>query len=229
MPGTDEARGGAGPPIRLTADAIERRLRDGPGWSRPRDPVAVAVGAALARRRQARGLSQMGLADLVGCDHSTIARWEAGRRTPTIPHLLTLARALGCRPGALLPDEWAVGSGQSRSEARAADGAAARRSVVRPTPSPLPLVRPPAHCPLPTAHYPKGGPMPQTTDVEIGGAGYMLAPGTYRREQDGLPEGRPGRVVVRDFFGGQRRAVQLERDRGWDGLGVGPAYDGQTK
>jgi hypothetical protein len=69
--------------------------------------------------------------------------------------------------------------------------------------------------------------MPQTTDVEIGGAGYMLAPGTYRREQDGLPEGRPGRVAVRDFFGGQRRAFQLERDRGWDGLGVGPAYDGQ--
>lgn len=69
----------------------------------------------------------------------------------------------------------------------------------------------------------------QPTDVEIAGAGYMLAPGTYRREQDGLPEGRPGRIVVRDFFGGQRRAFQLERDRGWDGAGVGPAYDGQAK
>jgi ribosome-binding protein aMBF1 (putative translation factor) len=104
MPGTNEPRG-AGPAPRLTAEAIERRLRDGPGWNRPRDPVAVAVGAALARRRQQRGLSQMELADLVDCNHSAIARWEAGRRTPTIAHLLALARALGCRPEALLPDE----------------------------------------------------------------------------------------------------------------------------
>ena len=67
----------------------------------------------------------------------------------------------------------------------------------------------------------------QTTDIEIAGAGYMVAPGTYRRGQDGTPEGRTGRVVVRDFFGGQHRALQLERDRGWDGHAVGPAYDGQ--
>lgn len=70
--------------------------------------------------------------------------------------------------------------------------------------------------------------MPAPTDVIIAGAGYMVAPGTYSRTQDGLPEGRTGRVAVRDFFGGQRRAYQLERDRGWDAPGVGPAYGGQA-
>ena len=99
------AAAGGAPSVRLTAAAIERRLRDGPGWQEPRDPVAVAVGAAIARRRRARGWSQMDLAERVDCDHSAIARWEAGRRTPTIAHLLALARALGCPAGALLPDE----------------------------------------------------------------------------------------------------------------------------
>ena len=69
----------------------------------------------------------------------------------------------------------------------------------------------------------------QATDVTIGGAGYMVAPGSYGRTQDGMAEGRTGRIVMRDFFGGQRRALQLERDRGWDAAGVGPAYFGQAK
>jgi hypothetical protein len=34
-------------------------------------------------------------------------------------------------------------------------------------------------------------------------------------------------VVLTDFYGGQRRALQLERDRGWDAVGVGPALGGQ--
>ena len=69
--------------------------------------------------------------------------------------------------------------------------------------------------------------MVQATDVTIDGAGYMVAPGSYGRTQDGMAEGRTGRIVMRDFFGGQRRAFQLERDRGWDAAGVGPAYGGQ--
>jgi len=69
--------------------------------------------------------------------------------------------------------------------------------------------------------------VPQATDVTIDGAGYMVAPGTYQRLQDGAPEGRTGRIVVRDFFGGQRRALQLERDRSWDSVGVGPCFGGQ--
>ena len=69
--------------------------------------------------------------------------------------------------------------------------------------------------------------MPPTTDVQIAGVGYMLAPGGYHRASDGVPEGRARRVVLRDFFGGQRRAFQLERDRGWDGLSVHGAFGGQ--
>ncbi len=69
--------------------------------------------------------------------------------------------------------------------------------------------------------------MPQTTDIRIAGAGYMLAPGRYHRSSDGVAEGRARRVVLRDFFGGQRRAFQLERDRGWDGLAVHGAFGGQ--
>jgi hypothetical protein len=69
--------------------------------------------------------------------------------------------------------------------------------------------------------------MSQTTDIVLDGAGYMVVPGSYRRMQDGLPEGRTGRISLSDFFGGQRRALQLERDRGWDAEGVGPTLFGQ--
>ncbi|MGB3328305.1 MAG: hypothetical protein WBA46_05070 [Thermomicrobiales bacterium] len=74
--------------------------------------------------------------------------------------------------------------------------------------------------------------MGQTTDIVLDGAGYMLvgdggASAAYVRAQDGIAEGRTGRIQVRDFFGGQRRAFQLERDRGGDGLAVGPTLGGQ--
>ena len=69
--------------------------------------------------------------------------------------------------------------------------------------------------------------MTQSTDVVLADDGYMVAPGTYRRMSDGVAEGGPGRIVLRDFVGGQRRAIQLEAERGWDSEGVGPALFGQ--
>ncbi len=69
--------------------------------------------------------------------------------------------------------------------------------------------------------------MSETTDISLDNAGYMLTPGAYQRSQDGMAEGRTGRIVMQDFFGGQHRALQLERDRGWAGIGTGPALDGQ--
>ena len=69
--------------------------------------------------------------------------------------------------------------------------------------------------------------MTQSTDVVLAGDGYMVAPGTYRRMSDGVAEGTPGRIVLRDFVGGQRRAIQLEAERGWDSEGVGPVLFGQ--
>jgi hypothetical protein len=64
-------------------------------------------------------------------------------------------------------------------------------------------------------------------DITINGDGYMVVPGSYRRGSDGPPEARPGSLSLVDFVGGQRRALQLERDRGWDAVGVGPALGGQ--
>ena len=69
--------------------------------------------------------------------------------------------------------------------------------------------------------------MPQTTDIVLAGDGYMLVPGTYRRMTDGAAEGTPGVIVQRDFVGGQRRAIHLENERGWDSEGVGPVLFGQ--
>lgn len=69
--------------------------------------------------------------------------------------------------------------------------------------------------------------MPQVGDIELAGNPYMLVPGAYRRMADGPPEGRTGRIVISDFVGGQRRALQLERDVSWDAAGVGPAFFGQ--
>ncbi|MGI8485495.1 MAG: hypothetical protein ACR2OU_14680, partial [Thermomicrobiales bacterium] len=71
--------------------------------------------------------------------------------------------------------------------------------------------------------------MPQATDIVLDGAGYMVATGasSYTRAQDGMAEGRTARIQIRDFFGGQHRAFQLERDRGGDSLAIGPAYGGQ--
>ncbi len=64
-------------------------------------------------------------------------------------------------------------------------------------------------------------------DVRIDGAGYMVKAGTYRREQDGVAESRLARVRMNDFYGGQQRAAQLERDKIWRGVAAWPAYDSQ--
>ncbi len=69
--------------------------------------------------------------------------------------------------------------------------------------------------------------MTATSDISLDGIGYMVIPGSYRREGDGAPDTRSGEVTQTDFYGGQRRALHLERDRGWDAVGVGPALGGQ--
>lgn len=66
-----------------------------------------------------------------------------------------------------------------------------------------------------------------TGSVTIDGVGYVVQGGGYRRESDGPPPSRAQRVVHADFYGGQRRAIRLEDDRGWDAVGVGPALGGQ--
>ncbi len=68
------------------------------------DAIAAGIGARLERARTERGLSQHGLARLIGVERPTVCRWERGLRIPSIPALLRVAAALAVPPSALLPD-----------------------------------------------------------------------------------------------------------------------------
>jgi ribosome-binding protein aMBF1 (putative translation factor) len=56
----------------------------------------AAIADDVATRREARGLSQHELAELVGTTQSAIARLETGGRPPRIDTLLRIAEALDC-------------------------------------------------------------------------------------------------------------------------------------
>jgi ribosome-binding protein aMBF1 (putative translation factor) len=79
---------------RPTAEALERireRLaRAEDGW------FFAQVADQVASQRQARGLSQVELAELCGTTQSAIARLESGGRPPRIDTLLRVANALDC-------------------------------------------------------------------------------------------------------------------------------------
>ena len=79
---------------RMNKGALERlqeRIRTADrGW------FFAAVADKVAERRQARGLSQRELAELVGTTQSAIARLERGGRPPRIYTLLRIADALEC-------------------------------------------------------------------------------------------------------------------------------------
>jgi transcriptional regulator with XRE-family HTH domain len=63
---------------------------DEDGW------LFAAIASQVAEQRQARGLSQKELAELVGTTQSAIARLESGGRPPRIDTLLRIANALDC-------------------------------------------------------------------------------------------------------------------------------------
>ena len=50
--------------------------------------------AELKRQREGAGLSQVRLAERVGCDHPTVSRYECGTRRPSLPMAVKLAAAL---------------------------------------------------------------------------------------------------------------------------------------
>jgi len=72
-------------------ERLQERIRTADrGW------FFAAVADKVAERRQDRGLSQRGLAELVGTTQSAIARLERGGRPPRIDTLLRIADALDC-------------------------------------------------------------------------------------------------------------------------------------
>jgi len=54
------------------------------------------IGGRVVALRKRLGMSQRKLAKRSGVSQATLSRLENGERTPTIPDLLKLARALGC-------------------------------------------------------------------------------------------------------------------------------------
>jgi transcriptional regulator with XRE-family HTH domain len=62
-------------------------------------------GVALKRARQARGVSQEKLAELVSLSGRTVQRIEAGAVNVPFTTLLRLRRALGCPITSLFPSE----------------------------------------------------------------------------------------------------------------------------
>jgi len=72
-------------------ERLQERIRTADrGW------FFAAIADKVAERRQAKGLSQRELAEIVGTTQSAIARLERGGRPPRIDTLLRIADALEC-------------------------------------------------------------------------------------------------------------------------------------
>lgn len=63
------------------------------------------IGERVRLFRLNRGLTQVGLADAVGIDETSLRAIEAGRRAPSLDVLARLAEELDVDPGSLLSDE----------------------------------------------------------------------------------------------------------------------------
>ncbi len=74
-------------PLERLRERIATRDR---GW------FFAAIAEKVSEQRNARGMSQRELAELVGTTQSAIARLERGGRPPRIDTLLKIAEALEC-------------------------------------------------------------------------------------------------------------------------------------
>lgn len=64
-------------------------------------PFALAVGALLARLREAKGLGRYELARALGVSHVRVYEWEKGERIPHTEYLALITQALGTSLGTL--------------------------------------------------------------------------------------------------------------------------------
>ena len=79
-------------------DASSRRT------ARAAEPLDAVVGSRIAARRSALGLTQTGLADLVGVSCQQVQKYESGQNRISASRLHHVAVALGLPIGALFPD-----------------------------------------------------------------------------------------------------------------------------
>ena len=77
-------------PVRSLERLRERIATGDRGW------FFAAIAEKVSERRNAKGMSQRELAELVGTTQSAIARLERGGRPPRIDTLLNIADALAC-------------------------------------------------------------------------------------------------------------------------------------
>lgn len=70
------------------------RSTDGHVTASASDRIAI-LGSAIRRERQAQGISQQRLADVIGTDQAVIARLEAGKHNTGIATYIKIADALG--------------------------------------------------------------------------------------------------------------------------------------
>ena len=64
--------------------------------------ILAEMAARIRMGRELRGWSQQQLADRIGSSESTVSKYEAGDRLPSLDMLLALADALGTTAGRLL-------------------------------------------------------------------------------------------------------------------------------
>ena len=77
------------------------------------DRVVTELGKRVAQLRAEKGLSQSGLAELLGSTPQWVSQLERGTRSPTVHTLCKLANALGVRLADLFEDLHPVKKGRA--------------------------------------------------------------------------------------------------------------------
>ena len=60
------------------------------------------IGQEIRKRRKLSGLSQSGLAELIGSSGKAVYCWESGRRKPSLYYILRMSYVFGCEVGELI-------------------------------------------------------------------------------------------------------------------------------
>ncbi len=68
------------------------------------DPIDAAMGAAIRKRREAKGLSQTALAEACGITFQQVQKYEKGTNRVSVSRLVQIASKLETTPGDLFQD-----------------------------------------------------------------------------------------------------------------------------